>query len=232
MFTALTRKTNIFQAGAFIAQYTTWRWAFWSISSFCLLIQLIAFFALPETYAPRILHLKAQRLRQKLQNPYLRTEWEDRTLPKLLRISLVRPWKLLGTQPIVQILALYQAFNFGMLYLIISSLPTVWEKRYGMSKGVASLNYLALVGSLIGAQLCGPIADAVHRRLRKKHGFSDEKGLPEFRIPLMIPASILNAAGIFLFGWSVQAKMHWIVPDVSLPVTNKEKYMNRTNDKS
>jgi MFS family permease len=102
-----------------------------------------------------------------------------------------------------------------MLYLVISSLPTLWEERYNMPKGVASLNYLALVGSLIGAQLCGPVADAIHKHLRKKHGFENGKGLPEFRIPLMIPASILNAAGIFLFGWSAQAKLHWIVPDVS-----------------
>jgi MFS family permease len=198
-----------------IAQYTTWRWAFWSISCFCILIQLGAFIALPESYVPRILLLKARRLRR--EKPYLRTEWEDRTLPELLRVSLTRPWKLLGTQPIIQLLALYQAFNFGMLYLVISSLPTLWEKRYGMSKSVASLNYLALIGSFVGAQLCGPIADRIHRHFRKNNGCTNNNGLPEFRIPLMIPASVLNATGIFLFGWSAQARLHWIIPDVSSP---------------
>ncbi|KAF2668935.1 MFS multidrug transporter [Microthyrium microscopicum] len=202
--------------GGFIAQYTTWRWIFWSISIFSIVIQLIAFAALPETYAPRILQLKAQRLRQKLGNPYFRTELEDCTLRQLLGISLTRPWRLLATQPIIQVMALYQAFNFGMLYLIISSLPKLWEETYGMSKSMASLNYLALVGSLIGAQCCGPLTDAIHRRLRKRYGFGDGKGLPEFRIPLMVPATGISAAGIFIFGFSAQAKLHWIVPDIGI----------------
>jgi MFS family permease len=220
------------KVGAFIVQYTTWRWAYWSISWFCLFIQLIAFFALPETYTPRILNVKARRLRQTLRNPYLRTEWEDKTLSKLLRVSLTRPWKMLGTQPIIQALAVYQAFNFGMLYLIISSLPKLWKERYGMATGVASLNYLALLGSLVGSLFCGSATDALYRYLTKRdESCSNEKedpvsenkekksskGVPEFRLPLMIPASLLSAAGIFLFGWSAQAKLHWIVPDVCEP---------------
>jgi hypothetical protein len=140
---------------------------------------------------------------------------------------------MLGTQPIIQLLAVYQAFNFGMLYLIISSLPELWEGRYGMAKSVASLNYLALLGSLVGSLICGPSTDAIFRYLRKEDADSSNEakgaperekdnqvgsnGRPEYRVPLMIPASVLNAVGIFLFGWSAQVKLHWIVPDVCLP---------------
>ncbi|KAK7730701.1 hypothetical protein SLS57_001532 [Botryosphaeria dothidea] len=205
-------------AGGFISQYTTWRWTFWSITLLNVFIQILGAIFLRETYAPRILLLKARKLRARTGNQSLRTEWErdDRTLPKLLRISLTRPWRLLGTQPIIQLLALYQAYNYGMLYLLISSYPTLWEGRYGMAKGVASLNYISLaVGSLIGAQVCGPLMDATHKRLKKRYGFAEDKpGLPEFRVPLMIPASVVSPCGIFLYAWAAEAKMCWIVPNI------------------
>ncbi|KAE9982181.1 hypothetical protein EG328_011093 [Venturia inaequalis] len=218
--------------GAYISQYTTWRWAFWSLSLFCLILQFIAFIAFPETYTPRLLNLKARRLRESTQNPDLRTEWDDKTLSNILRISLTRPWKMLGTQPIIQLLCLYQAFNFGMLYLIISSLPTLWEERYGMAKGTASLNYLALLGSVIGSTIFGPSIDSFYRYLTQRNinnrsdidslasekgdTSNNQEGVPEYRLPLMVPASLISAGGIFLFGWSAQAKMHWIVPDIGI----------------
>jgi hypothetical protein len=81
---------------------------------------------------------------------------------------------------------LYQAFNFGMLYLFIQSLPTLWRDRYGMSTGIEGLNYCSLaLGLLVGAQVCGPLTDLIHKHLEKRYGYSDDsKGLPEFRIPL------------------------------------------------
>lgn len=124
---------------------------------------------------------------------------------------------MLGTQPIVQLFALYQAFNFGTLYLLISSFPALFEGRYGMPRGNASLNYISLaVGSLIGVHICGPSMDHVYGRLKRRSGLKDgESGLPEFRVPLMVPASILTPCGIFLFGWASEAKMHFIIPNVS-----------------
>jgi hypothetical protein len=156
-------------------------------------------------------------------NNALQIKWESegRTLSYLLRISLTRPWRLLATQPIIQVLALYQAYNFSMLYLFISSFPALWVGRYGMSTGTGSPNYLSLaLSSLAGAQIAGPLQDRIHRYLRKRSsGNSDantSNGLPEYRIPLMIPATFLTPCGIFIYGWSAQAKLHWIVPNVSL----------------
>ncbi|KAK0614965.1 MFS multidrug transporter [Bombardia bombarda] len=206
--------------GAYLCQYGSWRWAFWGVAIFCLCLQLLAQFALKETYPPRLLKLKARKLREVTGNVSLQTQWEhgNRALPKLLRTSLSRPWIFLGTQPIIQLFALYQAFNFGMLYLFISSFPQLWEGRYGMPKGLASLNYISIAaGSLLGVNICGPLTDAIYRRLKKQHGISeDEPGLPEFRIPLMIPASVVIPMGIFLFGWSAEARLHPIVPNIGI----------------
>ncbi|KAH6652300.1 major facilitator superfamily transporter [Truncatella angustata] len=209
-------------AGGYIAQYANWRWTFWSIVIFNIVIQILAFFFLSETYAPRILGLKARALRASTGDPSYQTEFEmqHRTLPALLKVSLSRPWVMLGTQPIIQALALYQAFNYGMMYLIISDYPNLWTKSYGESKGTASLNYISLaVGSLIGVNICGPLTDWVYARQKRRHGIAEgDPGLPEFRIPLMIPAAIITPCGIALFAWTAQYKAHFILPNLGVAI--------------
>jgi hypothetical protein len=194
-------------------------------------MQIVAQFGLEETYAPRILHIKARNLRRLTGNAKLQTKWEaeHRTLPALLRASLTRPWMMIGTQPIIQVLAVYQAFTLGVIYLLISGFPALWEVRYGFSKGEASLNYIALaLGSLIGVNICGPATDAIYAYLKKLYGISvDQPGLPEFRVPLMLPAAVLSPCGIFLFAWSAEAKLHFLVPDVCPPLSSHFNFTPR-----
>lgn len=97
-------------AGGFIAEKTTWRWVFWSIAAVDVLIFISGFFFLQETYGPRILAVKAEKIR-KAGNPDAKTEFEhpERTLGKIIRIAMVRPFRLLGTQPIIQLISLYMA---------------------------------------------------------------------------------------------------------------------------
>lgn len=189
-----------------------------------LAVQAAAFFFLRETYAPRLLQLKARALRARTGNPNLRSQSESgagaggRTLPGLLRLALSRPWAMLATQPIVQLLALYQAFNFGTLYLLISSFPALWEGRYGMARGRASLNYISLAaGSLAGVYICGPCTDGTYAALKRRRGLAEEEpGVPEFRVPLMVPASVVTPCGILLYAWAAEARAHFLVPNVSL----------------
>ena len=53
--------------------------------------------------------MKAKRLRKETGNPDLRTEWEipGRTLTTILATNLIRPFRLLGTQIIIQVIAIY-----------------------------------------------------------------------------------------------------------------------------
>lgn len=219
----------IFPVGGYMSQYTTWRWCFWVIVLANVVVQAVAFFFLRETYAPVLLQRRAQALRASTGNPKLQTQWEqsgaDRTLPSLLRVALSRPWVMLGTQPIVQLFALYQAFNYGTLWLLISSFPALFEGRYGMARGDASLNYISLAaGLLVGVYICGPGVDWLYAHLKRRRGLRpDEPGLPEFRVPLMVPASVLLPCGILLYGWAAEARLHWIVPNVS---TNLSRHIS------
>ena len=201
-------------AGGFIVENTTWRWAFYATSIADGLIQVSGLFFLQETYGPSILHKKAKKIRKETGNLEFKTEFEhpERTLLKTLKGSIGRPFRLLGTQPIIQCLALYLAFTYGIMYLVMSTFPALWERRYNESVGVGGLNYISLgLGFFLGAQICAPINDQVYRRLKKKN---KDVGKPEFRVPMMVPGAVLVPVGLFWYGWSAQARTHWIMPNI------------------
>ena len=93
--------------GAWVTERVSWRGGFWAVTMFGAAIQILVYFTLPETYGPRLLLLKANKLRRETGNVELRTEFEleKRTWENILGTALIRPAKLLFTQPIVQFLA-------------------------------------------------------------------------------------------------------------------------------
>lgn len=201
-------------AGGFISQNTTWRWCFYATTIFTAMVQVFGFFFLQETYAPKLLQWKRDKLRKETGNMLLHTEFDspDRTLLTTLKIAMKRPFKLLFTQPIVQLLACYMAYLYGLMYLMLSTFPTLFSQRYGMSTGIGSLNFIAMgLGFFLGTQITAPLNDALYRRLKKGN---NGVGRPEFRVPIMVPASLLVPVGLFWYGWSAQAQVHWIMPDI------------------
>ncbi|KAK2736183.1 hypothetical protein FQN57_000857 [Myotisia sp. PD_48] len=205
-------------AGGFIAQFTTWRWIFWSTSIADAGVQILAFLYLKETYAPKILAVKTKKLRKETGNNDLHTQWQspDRTLGKILRTNMVRPFIMLGTQPAIQALALYRAYLYGLMYLVLSTFPTVWEGAYNLSTSMASIHYASLgIGFVIGLQICAPISDRIYCYLKRRYS---EPGRPEFRIPLMLPGGLLVPIGLFIYGWTTHFKSHWIGPDIGAAI--------------
>ena len=151
----------------------------------------------------------------------------------MIRKALIRPSILLGTQPIVQAIAIYIAYLYGLLYLVLTTLPTLWTKVYHQSLAIAGLNYISLgIGYLIGTQATARLNDLIYQRLRNRSALQNEApkvkqgekaapsllppGRPEFRLPLLVPGSILVPAGIFWYGWSAQAHLHWIMPNIGI----------------
>lgn len=107
-------------AAGYLTQHLNWRWIFWTVSIADALVQVLAFLFLRETYAPKILLLKARWLRKETGNAELHTEWErpDRTFAQTLGKNLVRPFRMLFTQPTLQVTALYRAYLYGLMYLV------------------------------------------------------------------------------------------------------------------
>lgn len=106
--------------GGFVAESIGWRWilAIMAISS-CVLLA-VYFFTVPETFAPVILQHRAKALSASTGDVYksqLAIKQGEKTLSQVLKISLSRPWILLVREPIVTVLAIYQALIYATLYL-------------------------------------------------------------------------------------------------------------------
>lgn len=183
--------------GGFITERTSWRWLFWVISIADGAVQVLGFLFLRETFAPTILARKAQKLREASGSQARHTKWElsGRTFSKILKLALVRPFVLLGTQPIIQVIALYLGYLYGVVYLVLTTLPILWTERYHESIGIAGLNYISLgIGYLIGTQSTARINDTIYKILKKRSG--KEVGRPESRLPLLVPGAILVPVGL------------------------------------
>ncbi|KAL8863555.1 MAG: hypothetical protein Q9178_000236 [Gyalolechia marmorata] len=205
-------------AGGFITENSTWRWAFYATSIADALIQCSGLFFLRETYPAKFLQIKAKRLRQETGNESLHTEYEhpERSLVTVLEKAISRPFRLLGTQPIVQVLALYAAYLYGLMYLLLSTFPVLWTERYHESVGVAGLNYISMgVGFTLGAQILSPLNDRIYKILKTKN---NGVGKPEFRIPIMVPGSVLVPIGLFIYAWTSQYHTHWVGPNIGVAI--------------
>ncbi|KAL4817763.1 major facilitator superfamily domain-containing protein [Aspergillus spinulosporus] len=203
-------------AGGFIAENTTWRWVFYATTIADGVIQIAGLIILQETYAPKILRTRAKRLRKETGDLSYQTEVErqKKTLSETIRSALIRPFRLLTTQPIVQAVAAYLAYTYGMMYLVLSTFPTLWtgEKYYNESVGIGGLNYISLgIGFWLGSQICAPLNDRIYRRLKARN---NGVGKPEFRVPLLCIAALLTPAGLFIYGWTGQYRTHWIAPNI------------------
>ncbi len=151
-------------AGAYITQHLGWRWMFYITSLLNASIQIAGVIWLDETFAPTLLARKVKRLKIQTSNPRLYTEYDqsDQSTHRILAAALIRPCKLLGTQTIIQILAFYTAYIYGLLYLLLSTFSAVWIDIYGESIDRAGLNYISMgLGFLVGTQVCAPINDYV-----------------------------------------------------------------------
>ncbi|KAJ5219653.1 MFS multidrug transporter [Penicillium chermesinum] len=203
-------------AGGFIAERTTWRWVFYATSIADACIQVIGLFFLRESYAPVILAARAARLRKETgdETYYTEADLAKKSLSQTADQALLRPFRLILTQPIVQVMALFMAYIYGTMYLVLSSFPTLWTspKYYNESPGIGSLNYLSLaLGLWTGTQVTAPLNDRVYRALMARN---NGVGRPEFRLPLMVITALCMPVGFFIYGWTAEAHCHWIAPNI------------------
>ncbi|CAO1630345.1 unnamed protein product [Sympodiomycopsis kandeliae] len=205
--------------GAAITQtLQNWRWIYGVAAIASAAPAVLGVFFLQETYAPRILAVKAARLRKETGNEKLHTafdieapRWQDR-----FKHNLVRPFVLLLTQPIVQLLAAYMSVIYGTMYLLLVSFEEVFRLQYNFNTLIASLNYISLgIGFAIGGQIGGRLVDRIYRRLKARN---DNVGTPEMKLPLMMVSAFLVPIGLILFGFSAQYKLHWIVPNIGAAI--------------
>lgn len=201
----------------FINQYTSWRWTFyvlliWSFTNLATIALLV-----PETYHPVLLRNKARIMRKETGDERWTAPMEkmNKSIPKTIAYSLLRPFQLLFLEPMCLNLCLFSAILLGTLYLFFGAFEIVFQGNHGFTLSQTGLSFLGIfVGMIVGGAM-DPLWQRNYRRLiRNREIATGEVGgsEPEYRLPPAILGACLVPTGLFLFGWTTYSSVPWIVP--------------------
>ncbi|KAG5417941.1 hypothetical protein I9W82_004269 [Candida metapsilosis] len=190
-----------------------WRWtSYMSGIIGCVALAMNALI-LKETHHPVLLVRKAEMLRRKTGNWGIFAPHEEvsLSLSEIVRNNIMRPLKLLFTEPIIFLVSIYNAFIYGMLYALLTIIPTIFTGRYHWSQGVGELPYISI---LLGVFLGGAIIIYSEHLLNKKSDATGAPPTPEARLPPVMIGGVSFVVGIFWMGWTgdYAEHVHWIVP--------------------
>ncbi|KAJ3862106.1 multidrug resistance protein 4 [Lentinula novae-zelandiae] len=197
-------------AGGFIAQTIGTKYVFIVIAAACAVSLLLGVPLLQETYAP-VIRLRRARAEGDLEKAkHFHGPISDMGKWEYLWLNLSRPVILLTRSSICFMLSLYMAFMYGIYYLMFTTFPELFNVIYGFDTGIGGLVYLGLgIGFLVATMFGAKTADQIYHYLATKNG---GKGKPEMRIPALAFGSLWVPVGLFWYGWSAQAQIHWIMP--------------------
>lgn len=224
----------------FIAQNTSWRWIFYVQAMVNALAVALICATFKETRGSVLLSQKARALNKyydtreslgyttlllptrtsddKLPSTPHRIRWktlEDEqrgSLLSLIRVSLFRPFRLLLTEPVVFFFSLWVAFSWAVLYLTLAAIPLVFERNHGFSLQQANAVFSAMcVGAILAT-----IISIYQERIAKRYG--KLASTPEGRLYFACIESALMPIGLFMFGWTSFASVHWIAPTIAVTI--------------
>lgn len=200
---------------SFIIEHKDWPWVFYVLAIFNGFLAIFGIIFFRETYSPALLKTQAKKLRKETGNEHLHTIYEianGETAFEKFIVTTSRPLKLLTSNPMVIGLGSFMAFVYGFMYLMLVTFPAVFRNTYGFSIGIAGLMYIPLgIGCIIGTIFWTWAIDFIGNKMVKRNNGVNK---PEFRLPCLISAGIFAPAALVWYGWSVEKKLHWIMPSI------------------
>ncbi|KAG6367319.1 hypothetical protein INS49_001506 [Diaporthe citri] len=132
--------------GGLVTEYVGWRWTFRIILIFAGVVSAVALVLNARNVRARSSRAQSDSFLKSCKstgdnNLYSRTTAldPDDTPNRVLLRTFIRPTKMLVFSPIVLMMSLYSAFMFGLIYLLFTTFPAVFEQTYGFSAGIAGL---------------------------------------------------------------------------------------------
>lgn len=196
--------------GACMVVKRDWRWIFWFMTFFYLVI-LIFFF--PETSHSTILARRAKRLRMQTGDFRYYTVQEKLdaliSTKEFLLTTFYRPIKMILKELSILAFDIYTAVTYGLLYLYFESFPIVFTGIYNFTLIQLGLSYTGFsVGTVCGYFLLLTFTFKYVNLRRANDTFT-----PKTYLILLMWIGCLMPFSLFLFGWT--ASVHWILPTIS-----------------
>ena len=130
--------------------------------------------------------------------------------------AIIRPVQMLLTEPAVFFPTMWSAFSLGTIFLFTQSIGQVYSQLYGWSESSQGLVLSAIaVGQVLGC-LVQLFQDDLYFKSAKRNTECPGTPIPEARLYLTIPGTIIVAAGFFIYAWTSYSSMPWIAPTIGL----------------
>jgi len=204
-------------AGSFIVNsYLSWRWTEYISGIMGGLSLILVTFFYKESHHPIILVHKANEIKKKTGNWMIHAAHDEFTLTikDIVEKNLTRPLYMLISEPIILLISMYNAFVYGILYLMLSAYPVIFAEGYKMNGGVSELPYLGLVvGMIIGGIFTFYMEGGYLKALK----LNNYKPVPEARLPPLFFGAFAFPIGLFWLFWTGNwpNKIHWMAPTSS-----------------
>ncbi|KAH9483779.1 Major facilitator superfamily multidrug transporter mdrA [Psilocybe cubensis] len=202
--------------GGFVVQnpHLGWHFNFWLMFAFSAITLIAGYLWTPETYAPVLLRWRAQKFSRASNGTIYYVSTYDlnqsTSFGQVMRTNLSRPFVFLVTEPIVFLLAIYASIVYGTLYALFSGFPIVFQEHRHFSPGE---NGLAFLGIGFGITM-GLASQSIQNRIYWRSMDKSETGRapPEARLHMAILGAVLTPIGLWMFAWTSQPSIPWIVP--------------------
>jgi MFS family permease len=192
---------------SFIAHGKDWRTVFRIMFFICLvfwIILIVALCSLGETRHSVILLRKAQRLHKTTGDEQLPDEMKQRGSRALFGTALVRPFRFLATEAIVQFGALYNGFLYGLSFLYNGAFYMIFgPDGYGYGTVGVGVCFLGIVTGIC----LGLFTNVFQERHYQRH-----RGVPEARLNHAKIAAVVLPASLLAFAFTATSDIHPVFP--------------------
>ncbi|KAI3316846.1 putative MFS multidrug transporter [Xylariaceae sp. AK1471] len=207
--------------GGFLSQRAGWRWVYWLLLILGGLTLMLQVFVSRETNL-RVILARKHAFEGRSQRWWHRLDWygpvqiADTDVHKGFNLtqSMLRPWKFIFTSPITGIICLYSGFVYGLLYLLLTTISSVFVQNYHWSIGISGLAYIGIgLGFILGVVAIGSTSD----RIMAKHTkLNNNVAVPEVRLKICVYFSFLIPISFLWYGWSTDKHAFWLAPITGL----------------
>ncbi|KAM0793435.1 hypothetical protein ACM66B_000880 [Microbotryomycetes sp. NB124-2] len=196
----------------FINEHLYWRWTWYILTIWAFVEALVVYFFVPETFLPARLKQKAKRLRKAgRQDVKAPIEIDDRSIPKVVGMSCVRPFQILATEPMALALCTWTALLLGLLYAFFSAFSLVYQE-YGFTPQFVGLSFTGIGVGVTAGTLSVPFWNRFYRRAEARLG---HRPPPEEHLRKAMAAAVIIPASLFAFAWTTLPSVHWIVSEIA-----------------
>ncbi|EIW77228.1 MFS general substrate transporter [Coniophora puteana RWD-64-598 SS2] len=194
--------------GGYINAALGWRWIFWisAIVGGSLAVPYILF--VPETRSGALLAARARRLRKETGDQSIRalSELQRRTWRDILVESLIRPVKMLFTEPAVLLFGFWDGLSYGLVFVLFQAFPPIYA-LHGFDETKSGLLFIAPYIGVWIAMFCYPLQLRAEERAMIKRGEKD----PEASLKWGLVAAVMFPVAMWWFAWTIQPSIPWVV---------------------